>query len=100
MPMADLSHIQTISVKSHNVRRHFLDLITLTDEEYVVDSPNLQPSEVVDCLDRFSLWAGNMGAMRNPTSPLSLDERLFEAVDIREQINRQLDEITEAINDC
>ncbi|KAH0497863.1 hypothetical protein TgHK011_005145 [Trichoderma gracile] len=40
-----------------------------------------------------------MGAMRSPLSPLSLDQRLAQAADIREQIGRQLDEITEALVD-
>ncbi|EHK41994.1 hypothetical protein TRIATDRAFT_175603, partial [Trichoderma atroviride IMI 206040] len=60
---------------------------------------DLPSAAVVDCLERFSLWAGNMGAMRNPLASLSLDRRLLQATDIRQQIHRQLDEMEEAIGD-
>ncbi|UKZ93563.1 uncharacterized protein TrAFT101_008474 [Trichoderma asperellum] len=89
----------TISAKSHNVRQHFLDFITLSRESQSSLSPYVSPSAIVDCLERFSLWAGNMGAMRSPQTPLSLDQRLSQAADIGEQINRQLGEIEEAIDD-
>lgn len=90
----------TISAQSHNARQHFLDLIELSKENHSSLSFNLPSAAVTDCLERFSLWAGNMGAMRNPLTPLSLDQRLFQATDIRQQIHRQLDEIEEAIDDC
>ena len=98
--MADSAHIQTISAKSRVVRQNLIDLTNLKNDEYKDRFSDLQRSTATDCLDRFSLWAGNMGAMRSPQSPLSLDQRLHEAEDIREQINRQLDEIIEAIVDC
>ncbi|KAL6879174.1 hypothetical protein J3F83DRAFT_725355 [Trichoderma novae-zelandiae] len=97
--MADLAPMQTISAKSHVVRRGLLDLMTLMRENCTDGLSDLQHTAAADCLDRFSLWAGNMGAMRSPLSPLSLDQRLGEAVDVREQINRQLDEIIEATTD-
>jgi hypothetical protein len=98
--MADLTQARTISAKSHNVRQHFLNLIALANEKHTTLPHNFSLPEVVDSLERFSLWAGNMGAMRDPLIPLSLDQRLFQAADIRDQINRQLDEIEEAIDDC
>jgi hypothetical protein len=90
----------TISAQSHAVRQHFLDLIDLTKEDQSSLAFDLPSSAAVDCLERFSLWAGNMGAMRNPLTPLSLDQRLLQATDIRQQIHRQLDEIEESIDDC
>lgn len=90
----------TISAQSHNVRQRFLDLIGLSEENDSSLAFDLPSTAVVDCLERFSLWAGNMGAMHNPLAPLSLDQRLFQATDIRQQIHRQLDEMEEAIDDC
>lgn len=99
MTMSSSIRAQTISAKSHNIRRRFLDLITLTNEKCTSDSLSLLPSAIVDSLERFSLWAGNMGAMDSSLAPLSLDQRVVEAVDIRGEIHRQLDEIIEAIGD-
>lgn len=92
--------IVTISAQSHHVRQHFLDLIGLSNKSHSSLTFGLPSAAVVDCLERFSLWAGNMGAMRHPLTPLSLDQRLLQATDIRQQIHRQLDEIEEAIDDC
>ncbi|KAL6876103.1 hypothetical protein HDV57DRAFT_510493 [Trichoderma longibrachiatum] len=99
LAMADSAHMTTISAKSRNVRQQFIDLITLTTDVCKDGFSDSQRSVAADSLDRFSLWAGNMGAMRSSLSPPSLDQLLHEAVDIREQIDRQLDEITEAIAD-
>jgi hypothetical protein len=92
--------VVTISAQSHRVRQHFLDLIDLSKDNHSSLILSLPSAAVVDCLERFSLWAGNMGAMRNPLAPLSLDQRLLQATDIRQQIHRQLDEIEESIDDC
>lgn len=98
--MAPSTHFQTISATSQSVRHHFLYLITLIEEQNEDTSFGLQSSVVSDYLDRFSLWAGNVGAMHSPHSPSSLDQQLLEAADILEQIKRQLDELIEAIGDC
>jgi hypothetical protein len=90
----------TISAKSHNVRQLFLNLISFSKEKHFDSHPHVSSSAVVDCLERFLLWTGKTGAMRNSQTPLSLDQRLLQAADIREQINRQLEEIEEAINEC
>ncbi|KAL7823712.1 hypothetical protein V8C26DRAFT_383631 [Trichoderma gracile] len=95
--MADSTHIQTISTRSHVVRQDLLQLIDLLSNER--STLNSQRLAAADHLDRFSLWAGSLGAMRSPLSPLSLDQRLRKATEIREEITRQLDEIIEAIVD-
>lgn len=90
----------TISAHSLNVRQHIINLIDLSKENHSSSTFDLPSAAVVDCLERFSLWAGNMGAMRNPLTSLSLDQRLLQATDIRQQIHRQLDEMEEALGDC
>ena len=96
----------TLAYKSHKVRQHFLDLSALLnnenhdEESHNAELPASAAAAAADSLERFTLWAGNLGAMHAPSSRLSLDFRLLDAEDIRRQISRQLDEIIEAIEDC
>jgi hypothetical protein len=46
-------------------------------------------------LDRFSLWVGNIGALHQPGSPLSLEMRLREANDVLAHIRGLMEDITE-----
>lgn len=96
--MADSEQAQSISEKSKQVRRSFLDLISCMKEKQHDISPS--PAEIIDALERFTLWARNLGAMHSPTAKLSLDHRLSTAHDIRQQICLQLDEVTTALEDC
>ncbi|KAK3363768.1 hypothetical protein B0T25DRAFT_53590 [Lasiosphaeria hispida] len=97
--MADLEPIESISTRSRHVRQNFLRLESLLEELQHDKSTALSPAAITDALGRFSLWAGNMGAIHDPKRRLSLDYRLSEAAEIREQIGRQLDEIVEALGD-
>ena len=92
----------TISEKSRLVRQRFLDLISLLKAKEQHRTPQvaaMSPAMATDALERFTLWAGNLGAMRNPQTTLSLDYRLHtpDAADVRMHILRQLDEIVEAV---
>lgn len=51
--------------------------------------------QVVDELERFSLWIGNIGATHRPQSPLSLESRLREAPDVFEFVSRLLEDLAE-----
>jgi len=100
--MASSAQSQTISEKSRLVRQRFLDLISLLKAKEQYGTPQVaavRPAMVTDALERFTLWAGNLGAMRNPQMTLSLDYRLHtpEAADVRTHILRQLDEMVEAV---
>ncbi|KAH6665890.1 hypothetical protein F5X68DRAFT_265709 [Plectosphaerella plurivora] len=53
--------------------------------------------DVGDQLERFLLWAGNLGALKNPNSKLSLDSRLSDALEMREHILRRLSDIDKAV---
>ncbi|PTB69396.1 hypothetical protein BBK36DRAFT_1105883, partial [Trichoderma citrinoviride] len=58
------------------------------------------PSAVENCLDRFSLWAGNMGAFQTLVlSPAPLDLRLSSAQNLRKDVIQQMREIITAIQD-
>ncbi|KAK0709992.1 hypothetical protein B0T26DRAFT_679327 [Lasiosphaeria miniovina] len=90
----------TISAKSQHVRQRFHHLISILKgrEQHGV-SVVIPSASITDALERFTLWAGNLGALRNPQAKMSLDYRLSvaKAVDVRTQIQRQLDEMSEAV---
>ncbi|KAK8102087.1 hypothetical protein PG984_015233 [Apiospora sp. TS-2023a] len=51
---------------------------------------------VADLVARFQLWAGNLGAFHHPSQKLSLDARVAQSPDIRDEILRHLQEIEKA----
>ncbi|KAH8901324.1 hypothetical protein GQ53DRAFT_835174 [Thozetella sp. PMI_491] len=87
---------QTIAQKTREVRQGSTKLIDLINER---TSCAISSADITDALERFTLWAGNLGAMRAPSTKLSLDSRVSEAPEIRIQICRQLDYLLEGIED-
>ena len=83
------------------VRNQFTELSTIIHQQASEDGTetNSPPLAVADALERFLLWAGNLGALRIPTSRLSLDYRLSEAEDLRDYIFRELDDLLETLHD-
>lgn len=53
----------------------------------------------VDCLGRFKIWAGNIGAFQRFETKSSLDYRIREAPKIATQIVNILDELAESLED-
>lgn len=98
--MVDSERTHAIADKSRCVRQHFVALIHLLGTRQGDNPRAILPSAISDALDRFNLWAGNLGALHRPETRLSLDYRLSGAVEIRDEICRQLDEIVEAVEDC
>lgn len=64
------------------------------------DEGPLPSSTIHDLLDRFSLWTGDLGALRSPHSQFSLDMRLSESPELRLLIQEQLEDFRAAILDC
>lgn len=60
----------------------------------------IRSETVDDILDRYLLWAGNLGALHLPTNRLSLDHRLLSTPEIQNEICDFLDDLQEAIDDC
>lgn len=72
-------------------------VVTLKNIISILSSPpklqgRIYDENVINELERFSLWAGNIGALHEPKSPMSLETRLSEASDV-------LDYILESIYD-
>lgn len=55
----------------------------------------IRQDTVDDELERFSLWIGNIGALHQPASSLSLESRLREAKDILAHILEILEDLNE-----
>lgn len=55
-------------------------------------------SDLQDQLGRFRIWAGNHGAHRKPTDPLSLDHRLREEQSLHQGVRNRLLKIIEILN--
>ncbi|KAK4212994.1 hypothetical protein QBC37DRAFT_464736, partial [Rhypophila decipiens] len=79
--------------RCRDVRQRFLALISRIDN----DGP--QKAALSDTVERLMLWAGNLGAMRQPSSKLSLDQRLAKAPEVHGLICRHLDDIGEELDD-
>ncbi|KAG6355173.1 hypothetical protein INS49_004254 [Diaporthe citri] len=56
-------------------------------------------STIHDLLDRFTLWTGDLGAMRSPRSQFSLEMRLSESPELRLLIQEQLGDFRAAVLD-
>ncbi|KAI0447114.1 hypothetical protein F4803DRAFT_546648 [Xylaria telfairii] len=63
------------------------------------ESSSVSIEAATDALDKFKLWAGNIGARQPPTSPASLEARLVTAQRILKQVGDLLDDIILALDD-
>lgn len=93
----------SIASKSRYVRQRFVDLTSHFDEHQREKDGNVvaaQAASTLDASERFTLWAGNMGALRSQPSKLSLDQRLAPAPEVHELVCQLLDDLAEALDDC
>lgn len=101
-PSGDLTKVkltpesESIADRCRSVRE---SLVTLAQENDTKQFPLLIPG-LEDILERFILWAGNMGAWHPPHSRMSLDSRLSESPEVRHQIFQLLKDLYQAIQDC
>ncbi|KHE85154.1 hypothetical protein GE21DRAFT_1206890 [Neurospora crassa] len=91
----------TISDRCRNIRQQLTDLLAVLvlENESAPVLTTATPSSVKDVLERFVLWAGNLGALRKSTSKLSLDSRLAGSSDLRDYICAELEDMSEALED-
>ncbi|KAI1204105.1 uncharacterized protein F4807DRAFT_448958 [Annulohypoxylon truncatum] len=90
---------RSISTLSHDVKSSLSNLKLGLERQTDIDQFPIQPNVLEDLLDRFLLWAGNLGALQDSTSTLSLDSRISSSPEIYEQVCEFLDDLREAIND-
>lgn len=60
-------------------------------------TPELSHHDVAEEAGRFRVWAANMGALQMPSSATSLDSRLHDAPQVREQVQRILNRLLQTI---
>lgn len=93
---------ESIEQKTRQARQKLQDLINhLKKSDQIGGSCayGLSPLAITDILEKFVLWAGNLGALQGPTTRLSLDYRLSENPEVRDEIITQLEDICEATDD-
>ncbi|KAI0009575.1 hypothetical protein F4779DRAFT_364514 [Xylariaceae sp. FL0662B] len=90
----------SISALSSEIRSGLSDLKDNLERKSDSDEFPIQQDTIEDILDRFLLWAGNLGALLDSTNPRSLDSRLSASPEIYEQICEFLGDLREAIHDC
>jgi hypothetical protein len=86
----------SICDKSHAIKVS-LNSLLLHLKDRPEASQHVKPVE--DLLARFKLWAGNLGALHQPSSNMSLDHRLGQPSRIRSQVFQHLDQLQEAVDD-
>ncbi|KAJ3537897.1 hypothetical protein NM208_g6131 [Fusarium decemcellulare] len=92
----------TIEQKTRQAKQRILELVTYLENSDPIDkncAHGLSSIAVTDVLEKFVLWAGNLGALQGPTTRLSLDYRLSESPEVRDEILMQLEDIREATDD-
>ena len=60
---------------------------------------SLTNAKVQDEFDRFRIWGGNLGARHSVSTKISLDWRLRNAIELKEEIILLLEEIASALED-
>jgi len=81
----------TISDRCHAIKQSLVEFRGDTSEVH---------ERVADLIARFQLWAGNLGAFHHPSQRLSLDSRVAQSPEIRDEILRHLQEVEQASIDC
>lgn len=84
----------TVSAQCHNIIKNLqsvISFLTIGGEP----SSQVDQKQVVDELERFSLWVGNIGAAHLQESSLSLESRLREASDVLEFVAQLLEDLIE-----
>ncbi|KAI8956283.1 hypothetical protein F4801DRAFT_10365 [Xylaria longipes] len=88
---------QTVASRTLIAEYRFNDLITQLKSGSKTSPISIEAA--TDALDRFKLWAGNIGARQHATSPVSLEARLLAAKRILEQVKDLLDDLILALDD-
>ena len=85
-----------IAFRSIECLRHFEYLVQ--EAQHLEGKSPLPASTVGDELGRFKIWAGNIGALQRDSR--SLDYRLREASQVRDQVVRILKDLESSIREC
>lgn len=87
----------SISEKSHEVKRGILSLLESLKTK---DQEDQHMTVLEDLFYRFKLWASNLGAFHQPAKKISLDYRLSDSPQIRDNIYKHLDDLNKGLDNC
>ncbi|KAK1774783.1 hypothetical protein QBC45DRAFT_423960 [Copromyces sp. CBS 386.78] len=90
---------ETISSRCHKIQRQLAALVAAFEHEIINVSTSVTAFSIRDTLERFMLWAGNLGALQRSESKLSLDSRLAGFQDVRKFICTELEDMFQALTD-
>ncbi|CCC13791.1 unnamed protein product [Sordaria macrospora k-hell] len=90
---------ETISGRCRKIQQKLKGLLAVLENGSAPVSTTVTAPSVQDAFERFMLWAGNLGALRKPTSKLSLDTRLANSQEVRDYIDREIKNMCEALED-
>ncbi|KAF5696850.1 ankyrin repeat [Fusarium mundagurra] len=93
---------ESIGKKTRQAKQQLLGLVAhlnKSDETGNSRVHGLSCESVIDVLEKFALWAGNLGALQPPTTKLSLDYRVSDTPEVRDEILRQLEDVIDATDD-
>lgn len=88
----------SIAILTTRSKREFTRVIR-TLEAAGTETGDVTSASLNDAFERLLLWAGNIGAAAAPDKKISLDFRLRDAPDIKEQICELLRDLIEALDD-
>lgn len=94
--MADSYADKGIAERSSDIRQSLLDVL----EKSKSAESLVELRKVADLLDRFQLWTGNLGALHHAQKRMSLESRLADSQEVKDQICEHLDDMQEALQDC
>ncbi|KAI1657023.1 hypothetical protein F4813DRAFT_88792 [Daldinia decipiens] len=97
--MALPTHRASIFERCCDVKQRLEILKDEVENETQSDRLLTQPNAVDDILDRYLLWAGNLGVLYPPTDQFSLERLLSIIPEARDQMYDFLDDILNAINE-
>ncbi|KAF2496628.1 hypothetical protein BU16DRAFT_458300, partial [Lophium mytilinum] len=89
----------SIVTLTRRTRAKFDHLILLSSTPERSRAPSIPLFALQDALERFDLWAGNIGATQDAGRRASLDFRLNDTPEIKEQICSLLSDMIEALDD-
>lgn len=85
-----------INALSHRCKEGFAALLAAVTQQHSEDL--VDSRDVARLQERFDQWAGNLGALQQPSSPLSLEHRLRDAVLVSHYISDVLKSLCDSLH--
>lgn len=91
---------ESLSRAINGVEGLFLKVVAAFRANELSNADASATTSLTDSHERFQLWVGNIRAAEDDPNNVSLEWRLREAHDIRDDISSILTDVLEALNDC